>query len=112
MGPRVLINGIWYKTRNRNDRHQEQGGSDLVRVRPSRTSPWACPNRHLAEHGHRRPLGMEIFDGRRYPKQSEDEDREMIIPTDIVVTSIINKTAFTPLPPLGAIPTFGGCCAA
>ena len=55
---------------------------------------------------------MEIFDGRRYPKQSEDEDREMIIPTDIVVTSIINKTAFTPLPPLGAIPTFGRCCAA
>jgi hypothetical protein len=52
-----------------------------------------------------------------YPKESEDEDREMInphriIPADIVVTSTTKKTAFTPLPPLGAIPTFGGCCAA
>ena len=52
-----------------------------------------------------------------YPKESEDEDREMInphriIPADIVVASIINETAFTPLPPLSAIPTFGGRCAA
>src|SRR5258707_12473109 len=63
-------------------------------------------------------LGTEIFDGCRYPKQSEDEDREVINPHCHDHSGRHRRhvhhheTALTPSPPLGAIPTFGRRCAA
>src|SRR5262249_3722641 len=51
-------------------------------------------------------------------EQSEDEDREMINPhchdhSDRYRRHVhYHERAFTRLPPLGAVPTFGGCCAA